>query len=71
MVIFETSAFTKAIASLIDDYSYRELQKALAENPDLGDLIPGTGGLRKVRWAAPGRGKRTLVGSVKKELGNG
>jgi hypothetical protein len=40
--------------------SYRELQRALMENPEVGDLIPGTGGFRKVRWLSvaqrPGRG---------------
>ena len=58
MVIFETSAFTKAISGLLDDDDYAALQEALAENPNVGDLIPGSGGLRKVRWAASGRGKR-------------
>ncbi len=35
-----------------------ELVNHLANNPDEGDVIPGTGGCRKLRWAAPGRGKR-------------
>jgi hypothetical protein len=58
MVIFETSAFTRAIRSLIDDDAYANLQDALAVNPELGDVIQGTNGLRKVRWAIPGGGKR-------------
>jgi len=58
MVIFETSAFTKAIDGLLDDHEYAALQETLAGNPDAGDRIPGTGGLRKLRWAVPGRGKR-------------
>jgi len=58
MVIFETSAFTRAIRSLIDDDAYASLQDALAVNPELGDVIQGTNGLRKVRWAIPGGGKR-------------
>jgi hypothetical protein len=38
--------------------TYRDLQIALAERPDMGAVMVGSGGLRKVRWAAPGRGKR-------------
>lgn len=36
---------------------YRSLQSALIKNPDLGDLMPGTGGFRKLRWADARRGK--------------
>jgi hypothetical protein len=42
----------------MDDEQYLELQLALVENPKLGDLVPGSGGLRKVRWKQPGQGKR-------------
>jgi hypothetical protein len=35
-----------------------ELQYAISEKPDAGDVIPGTGGVRKLRWRMPGRGKR-------------
>ncbi len=41
----------------MSDDGYRELQDWLAENPECEDLIPGTGGLRKVRWADARRGK--------------
>ena len=58
MVIIETSAFTKAIDAMLGDYDYALLQEALAANPEAGDRIPGTGGLRKLRWSVPGRGKR-------------
>lgn len=37
---------------------YRMLQAALVSRPDLGDIIIGSGGLRKVRWKSQGRGKR-------------
>ena len=50
MVIVETSIFTKLIKQLKSDGQYRELQEALVNRPDLGDLIRGSGGLRKVRW---------------------
>jgi len=58
VVIVEFKAFTKAIRQLMDDDQYRELQEALVKDPELGDLIQGTGGLRKVRWNLPARGKR-------------
>ncbi len=58
MVIIETLTFTRQITQLIPDDDYRELQTALHLNPQLGDLIQGGGGLRKVRWSRPGMGKR-------------
>lgn len=39
------------------DDEYRKLQAALVGNPELGQLIRGSDGLRKVRWSLPGRGK--------------
>ena len=38
-------------------YGFRELQRALAGNPEAGDLFPGAGGVRKLRWADTRRGK--------------
>ena len=58
MVIRETSVFTRQVCELLDDESYRLLQLRLIADPAAGKLIPGTGGLRKVRWQAAGRGKR-------------
>jgi mRNA-degrading endonuclease RelE of RelBE toxin-antitoxin system len=58
MVIIETSVFTRQVQKLLDDETYREFQIALAERPDMGAVTKGSGGLRKVRWAAQGRGKR-------------
>lgn len=58
MVIIETSVFTKQVQALLSDEEYRELQADLVKRPDAGPLIPGSGGLRKVRWAMSGRGKR-------------
>jgi mRNA-degrading endonuclease RelE of RelBE toxin-antitoxin system len=57
-VIFrETTLFTKQVVEKLTDSDYRELQAALMLKPELGDVIPETGGLRKVRWADAGRGK--------------
>ena len=58
MVFIETSVFTKRLADILSDEDYRALQTFLAQQPQAGDVIVGTGGLRKVRWAASGRGKR-------------
>ena len=58
MVFVEFPNFTKRVTELLDDEDYRRLQAALIVNPELGDLIRGTGGLRKARWSAEGRGKR-------------
>jgi mRNA-degrading endonuclease RelE of RelBE toxin-antitoxin system len=54
----ETRLFTRLVQEYLDDDEYRELQKVLMNNPETGNIIPGSGGLRKVRWRAPGRGKR-------------
>lgn len=50
-------AFTSQITELVDDETYREFQKELLQNPKKGDVIPNSGGLRKVRMRLPGRGK--------------
>ena len=57
MVIIETTIFTKLIKELMSDDEYRTLQEALVNRPELGDLITGSGGLRKVRWKREGGGK--------------
>ncbi len=58
MVIIETSIFTRRVTELLTDDDYRELQSTLVENPKIGAVIPGTGGLRKLRWSSSGHGKR-------------
>ena len=58
MVFYETDIFTEQIVESLDDDSYRELQTVLIREPESGDLIPRARGLRKIRWRAPGRGKR-------------
>jgi mRNA-degrading endonuclease RelE of RelBE toxin-antitoxin system len=58
MVIIETSIFTRQVQELLTDDEYRELQKVLVNRPDTGSLIVGSRGLRKIRWAKQGSGKR-------------
>jgi hypothetical protein len=57
LVIIETSIFTRQVVDLLPDEEYRKLQAALVGTPELGNVIRGSGGLRKVRWGLPGRGK--------------
>jgi mRNA-degrading endonuclease RelE of RelBE toxin-antitoxin system len=53
----EMPAFIRHRSDYLDDEGLRALQNALLENPETGDVIEGTGGLRKVRHADPRRGK--------------
>ncbi len=57
MIFIETSLFTDDLKNHLEDDEYRKLQCYLAEHPEAGDLVEGTGGLRKIRWAAKGKGK--------------
>lgn len=54
----ETRLFTRLVQEYLDDDEYRELQKVLMDNPVTGNVVPGSGGVRKLRWRARGRGKR-------------
>jgi len=58
MVIIETPIFTRRIQSVLSDDEYRLLQAQLVRKPDSGKIIPGSGGLRKLRWSGGGHGKR-------------
>ena len=57
MELIETSIFTRQIATLLSDEEYREFQSRIAANPELGAVIKGGGGIRKVRVAVGSRGK--------------
>jgi hypothetical protein len=57
MEFIEAPAFTRYLAGYLTDDDYRKLQSKLGANPELGDLMPGTGGFRKVRWADARHGK--------------
>ena len=58
MEFVEVPIFTSVIANLLDEYAQRELQDELLGNPARGNLIKGSGGLRKLRFSASGHGKR-------------
>jgi len=57
MEFIEAPAFTRYLAEYLDDEEYRALQRQLGLGPEVGDLMPGTGGFRKIRWADKRRGK--------------
>jgi len=54
----ETRLFTKFVVEYLTDEEYGALQESLMRDPDAGPVIPGSGGIRKIRWAGQGRGKR-------------
>lgn len=57
MVFIETAYFTRIVADYLSDGEQGELQTYLVEHPDDGDIIKGSGGIRKIRWGAKGKGK--------------
>lgn len=56
-VIVELPAFQRLRETYLDDDGYRAVQDVLLENPEAGSVIPGAGGLRKLRFADARRGK--------------
>lgn len=58
MSVVETPEFLAATQRIMDEEERGLLVDYLARNPLAGELIPGTGGVRKLRWALDGRGKR-------------
>lgn len=58
MIFIETPIFTEDVKSLLPDDEYTKFQQHLADHPKTGDVIQGTGGLRKIRWSACNKGKR-------------
>ena len=58
MTLVETERFLKDAGSLLSESERAELVAFVGANPEEGKVIPETGGVRKIRWALPGRGKR-------------
>ncbi|MDO4237296.1 type II toxin-antitoxin system RelE/ParE family toxin [Pseudomonas sp.] len=58
MIFIETAVFTLRVTELMNHDAYLGLQVALMLNPRAGDVIEGTGGIRKLRIASKGHGKR-------------
>ena len=58
MEFIETAIFTKLIYSYLTDDEYLGLQIFLLKRPEEGNIVPGSGGVRKLRWGKAGKGKR-------------
>ncbi len=56
--VAETSLFVRQAAAVWDDAERESFVNFLARHPKAGDVIPDTGGVRKLRWGRPGMGKR-------------
>ena len=62
MEFIEAPAFTRHLPDYLGDDEYRAVQEELGTNPELGDLMPGTGGFRKLRWRMRGAVRVAEVG---------
>lgn len=58
LMFVETPLFSRLVHDYISDVEYAALQAELALRPDAGTVVPGSGGVRKIRWGVAGRGKR-------------
>jgi hypothetical protein len=58
MTVVETARFLKDARPLLSDSEREELAAFVGANPEAGEILPETGGVRKIRWALAGRGKR-------------
>ncbi|MDF0666570.1 MAG: hypothetical protein P0119_10940 [Nitrospira sp.] len=54
----ESSVFERILPAYLDDDEYSDLQQFLMQHPEVGEIVPGSGGVRKVRWSRPGTGKQ-------------
>ena len=57
-IFIESSAFERICPVYLDDDEYADLQQFMMQNPEAGRVVPGSGGVRKLRWGRPGMGKR-------------
>lgn len=64
MIFIESKLFEKLRDKYLNDEKYQELQNFLIDQPLTGDVIQGTGGLRKIRWSTKGEGKRGGVRTI-------
>jgi mRNA-degrading endonuclease RelE of RelBE toxin-antitoxin system len=58
LTFVETKLFTSLVGDYLSDDEYAALQLSIAANPEAGEIVRGSGGVRKLRWSGSGRGKR-------------
>jgi hypothetical protein len=58
----ETKLFTRLVREYLSDDEYQALQKLLIEQPDAGDVVPRSGGVRKLRWRTPAEENAAAIG---------
>lgn len=64
MQIFATQTYERAIRRLLSEDSRREMEAAIVADPIGAPVVPGTGGIRKLRWAGSGRGKQGGIRTI-------
>ena len=64
MQIFVTQTYERAIRRLLSGDSRQEMEAAIVADPIGAPVVPGTGGIRKLRWAGSGRGKRGGIRTI-------
>lgn len=62
--MFFTKTYERTIAKLISMEERKAMEEAIAADPMVAPIIPGTGGIRKIRWAGSGRGKRGGIRTI-------
>jgi len=64
MNLYVTSAYERAVRKLLSENARREMEAAIIAKPEAGPVVQGTGGIRKLRWAGSGRGRRGGIRTI-------
>ncbi|MCY4140808.1 MAG: type II toxin-antitoxin system RelE/ParE family toxin [Rhodobacteraceae bacterium] len=64
MQVFSTRSYERAVRKLFGEEARKKMEDAIVAAPDAAPVIRGTGGIRKLRWAGSGRGKRGGIRTV-------
>ena len=64
MHLYYTSTYERAIRKLLSEDARREMEAAIVASPDTAPVVSGAGGIRKLRWAGSGRGKRGGIRAI-------